>query len=255
VRASHHDVRSGVTTSRRPSTQAGDALEQPHSSAAGHVVEIDLSQFGRYGGWRWTRSGRPKTTRAATRSSLSGDRSRWTEVARAAANDRALDIEFSPYPARYIRIEQTGWDLIYWWSIHGVSVKSAPYTPVITASASHNNVLSGADNIAQALDGTQHALEYLCCAATGHWFELDLNQVRSVSGLALDTSASPTTIRAVTQSAYPPTTANGQKWPATTATIGPWLSALGTPGALHPYCADRLGRPLWWSIHGVSVKG
>ncbi len=68
-------------------------------------------------------AGSPKDYPRGYAVSLSSDRNRWTEVARTPHNDRPLDIEFHPYPARYIRIEQIGSDPVYWWSIHGVTVK------------------------------------------------------------------------------------------------------------------------------------
>jgi hypothetical protein len=34
-----------------------------------------------------------------------------------------LAVNFSPRPARYIRIEQTGSSDRWWWSIHGITIK------------------------------------------------------------------------------------------------------------------------------------
>jgi hypothetical protein len=193
VRASHYDVQSGVDNilqaiDGKPETRWSSRIPQQ----PGMWFEIDLNQVRMVRGVALDSAGSPKDYPRGYAVSLSSDRNQWTEVARAAANDRALDIEFSPYPARYIRIEQTGQDPVYWWSIHGISVKSTKYTPVVTASASHNNVLSGADNIAQALDGNPNTRwSTRVVQQPGMWFELDLNQVRSVSGLGLDSAGSP----------------------------------------------------------------
>ncbi|MFN8453862.1 MAG: discoidin domain-containing protein [Anaerolineae bacterium] len=136
----------------------------------------------------------------------STNRSQWQEVARNDRNDRALDVSFNPTRARYIRIEQTGSSDRWWWSIHEVKVKFGQETepppspppgetgeePKIKANASHNSVLTGEDNLAQALDGrpdtrwSSRALQ-----APGMWFELDLITARSVSGLTLDNSPAP----------------------------------------------------------------
>jgi len=54
---------------------------------------------------------------------LSTDRANWTEVARSDQNSRQLDVSFTPRPARYIVIEQTGRSDAWWWSIHGITVR------------------------------------------------------------------------------------------------------------------------------------
>ena len=54
---------------------------------------------------------------------LSKDRAQGEEVARNDHNAGALDVTFSPRPARYIYIEQTGRSDRWWWSIHKVNVK------------------------------------------------------------------------------------------------------------------------------------
>jgi hypothetical protein len=55
---------------------------------------------------------------------LSEDGVHWEEVARDDHNDRPLDIAFGPRQARYIRVEQTGHDDHWWWSIHQITIKS-----------------------------------------------------------------------------------------------------------------------------------
>ena len=54
---------------------------------------------------------------------LSTDGQGWEEVARLDQNDRTLEVSFSPRPARYIRVEQTGSTDNWWWSIHGVTIR------------------------------------------------------------------------------------------------------------------------------------
>jgi len=144
VRSSHYDVRSGVDNilqaiDGKPETRWSSRIPQQ----PGIWFEIDLNQVRTVSGLALDNAGSPKDYPRGYAVSLSSDGVRWSEVARTPHNDRPLDVKFSPYPARYIRIEQIGTDPVYWWSIHGVSVKSGKYTPGITASASHNNVLRG----------------------------------------------------------------------------------------------------------------
>jgi hypothetical protein len=120
---------------------------------------------------------------------VSTDGQNWTIVAQNPSNTQPLDVSFSTQSVRFVHIEQTGRNSTYWWSIHELSVTS-PIT--MNVSASHNNVSSGADNLLQAVDGrpetrwSSRALQ-----RPGMWFEIDMNEVRTVSGLALDTAGSP----------------------------------------------------------------
>jgi hypothetical protein len=257
VRASHYDVRSGVDNilqaiDGKPETRWSSRIPQQ----PGMWFEIDLNQVRMVRGLALDTAGSPKDYPRGYAVSLSSDRSRWTEVARAAANDRALDIEFSPYPARYIRIEQTGQDPVYWWSIHGVSVKSTKYTPVITASASHNNVLEGADNIAQALDGRPETRwSTRVVQQPGMWFELDLNQVRSVSGVSLDNAGSPddyprgyVVSLSTDHSQWTEVARNDRNDRALDISFG------ARPARYIRIVQTGSTDRWWWSIHGVSIK-
>ncbi len=120
---------------------------------------------------------------------VSRDGHNWTTVADNPLNDRPLNVTFSPRQVRFIRIEQTGSDPVFWWSIHEFGFSGEVRA---SASASHNNVLVGADNVMQALDGrpeTRWSTRAL--QRPGMWFEIDLNATRTVRGLALDTAGSP----------------------------------------------------------------
>jgi hypothetical protein len=121
---------------------------------------------------------------------LSTEGHNWTTVAEDPNNERPLAVAFSPRPARYVRIEQTGSSDRWWWSIHEVEIKSDGLS--MSATASHHNVFTGGDNVLHAFDGrldtrwSSHALQQ-----AGMWFEIDLNETRVVSGLQLDTAGSP----------------------------------------------------------------
>jgi hypothetical protein len=51
------------------------------------------------------------------------DQRNWVEVARNERNTGSIDVSFSPRPARFIRIEQTGCADRWWWSIHRVGIE------------------------------------------------------------------------------------------------------------------------------------
>jgi hypothetical protein len=86
--------------------------------------ELDLNQVRSVSGLGLDSAGSPNDYPRGYVVSLSTDRSQWAEVARKDLNDRALEISFGARPARYIRIEQTGSADRWWWSIHGVSIKT-----------------------------------------------------------------------------------------------------------------------------------
>jgi len=54
---------------------------------------------------------------------LSENQQNWVEVGRNPQNSGSLDISFTPRPARFIRIEQTGSADRWWWSIHRVGIE------------------------------------------------------------------------------------------------------------------------------------
>jgi hypothetical protein len=128
---------------------------------------------------------------------------------------------------------------------------------VITASASHNNVLSGADNIAQALDGNPNTRwSTRVVQQPGMWFELDLNQVRSVSGLGLDSAGSPNdyprgyVVRLSTDhSQWVEVARNDRNDRALDISFG------SRPARYIRIEQTGSAGSWWWSIHGVSIKG
>jgi hypothetical protein len=176
----------------------------------------------------------------------------WTTVAQNPLNDRPLNVTFSPREVRLIYIEQTGSDPGYWWSIHSIEVSSEVK---MSAQASHNNIWVGADNLAQALDGrpeTRWSSRSL--QAPGMWFELDLHETRTVSGLALDTAGSPDD--------YPRgyvvrLSTDGEGWVevARQAQNDRALEVSFSPQATRYIRIEQTGRASdwWWSIHGVTI--
>jgi hypothetical protein len=258
VRSSHYDARSGVDNILQaidgdPETRWSSRIPQ----GPGMWFEIDLSQVRTVSGLALDNAASPNDYARGYAVTLSGDGVQWTEVARTHHNHGPLDIEFSPHPARYIRVEQIGSDPVYWWSIHGVVITSSAYTPAITASASHNSVYSGADNLAQALDGrSETRWSTRAVQRPGMWFELDLNQVRSVGGLKFDSAGSPND--------YPRgyvvrLSSDHNQWTEVARNEGNDQALDITFGAQparyirveQTGSADRW----WWSIHGVTVKG
>jgi endo-1,3(4)-beta-glucanase len=137
-----------------------------------------------------------------------------------------------------------------------VAVRSSDYTPTITASASHNSVFSGADNLAQALDGRSDTRWSTRAAQRpGMWFVLDLNQVRPVGGLSLDSAGSPND--------YPRgyvvrLSSDHNQWTEVARNDGN-DRALDITFDARPARYIRVEQTgsadqWWWSIHGVTVK-
>ncbi|GAB4544716.1 MAG: hypothetical protein Kow0063_38530 [Anaerolineae bacterium] len=258
VRSSHYNVRSGVDNilqaiDGQPGTRWSSRIPQQ----PGMWFEIDLNEVRLVSGLALDNAGSPRDYPRGYVVSLSSDGVQWTEVVRTPHNERPLDINFNPQPARYIRVEQTGSDPFYWWSIHGITVRSGPYTPPITASASHDNLLAGADNLAQALDGRPETRwSTRAVQQPGMWFELDLNQVRSVSGLRLDNAGSPNdyprgyVVRLSTDHRqWIEVARNERNERALDISFAPRQARyirIEQTGS-----ADRW----WWSIHGVTIKG
>jgi hypothetical protein len=214
--------------------------------------QIDLGQVRPVSQLRLNNDPSPRDYPRGYRVRVSTDGQSWSSVAENPLNDGPLAVTFSRRPVRFIRIEQTGQDPAYWWSIHQIEV-TAEVKP--SASASHNNVLTGADNIAQALDGkpdtrwSSRALQQ-----PGMWFELDLNEIRTVSRLALDTTGSPND--------YPRgyvvrLSTDRQQW-VEVARRDQNNAALDVSFAPRPARYLRIEQTgsadrWWWSIHGVTV--
>jgi len=89
----------------------------------GMWFELDLNKVRTISGLALDTAGSPNDYPRGYIVRVSTDRQAWTEVARNDQNDRALDVSFSPRTVRYLRIEQTGSAVRWWWSVHGVTVK------------------------------------------------------------------------------------------------------------------------------------
>jgi hypothetical protein len=256
AQASHNNIWVGADNlaqalDGRPETRwSSRSLQAP-----GMWFELDLHETRTVSGLALDTAGSPDDYPRGYVVRLSTDGEGWVEVARQAQNNRALEVRFSPRAARYIRVEQTGRASDWWWSIHGVTVSSDPFTPSPTARASHNNVQAGADNLAQALDGrpeTRWSSRSL--QEPGMWFELDLHETRTVSGLALDTTSSPAD--------YPRgyvvrLSTDGEGWVevARQAQNNRALEVSFSPQAARYIRIEQTGRASdwWWSIHGVTI--
>ena len=255
VQASHYNVRAGVDNllqalDGRPDTR----WSSRRSQQPGMWFEIELSDIRLVSGLALDTAGSPRDYPRGYIVSVSTDRSRWVEVARREQNDRALDIAFAAQPARYLRIEQTGSDPVYWWSIHGVNVTAGPAT--FGLSASHNNTFSGADNLGQVLDDQPETRwSTRAVQRSGMWFEIELSAVRPVRGLALDTTGSPND--------YPrgyavSLSTDRSRW-IEVARNDDNDSPVDISFAAQParyLRIEQTGSALrwWWSIHGVVVK-
>ncbi len=190
VSASHNNQQQGEDNlqqalDRNPYTRW--STRQPQQP--GMWVQIDLGQVRTISQVYLNNDPSPRDYPRGYVVRVSLDKTNWTTIAENPLNDRPLNVTFSPRQARYIHIDQTGQDPIFWWSIHGIEITEEIK---ISASASHNNVLVGADNISQAFDGRPETRwSSRAVQQPGMWFEIDLNQTRPVSGLTLNTAPSP----------------------------------------------------------------
>ena len=257
ARASHHNTLTGIDNvaqaiDGRPDTRwSSQAPQQP-----GMWFEIDLNEVRTVSGLTLDTSGSPNDHPRGYRIYLATDRNQWAEVARNDHNTGPLNVNFSPRPVRYIYIEQTASSENWWWSIHQVVVRSTEFSQNLSASASHNNVLSGTDNVSQALDDdptTRWSSQIP--QQPGMWFEIDLKETRPVRGLVLDSAASPDD--------YPRgykilLSTDRQQWAevAQNDHNDRTLDIDFSPRSARYIRIEQTGasNDWWWSIHGITIK-
>jgi hypothetical protein len=215
--------------------------------------QLDLGESRTVSQIRLNNDNSPRDYPRGYRLKVSLDGQNWATVAENPLNNGPFNVAISPRQVRFIRIEQTGSDPTFWWAIHEIDISE---TVKMSASASHNNVLSGNDNLSQALDGrpetrwSSNALQQ-----PGMWFELDLNETRRVNGLTLDTTGSPNDyprgyiVRLSTDhSQWVEVARNDRNDRALDLTFSPHAARyiqIEQTGS-----ADRF----WWSIHEARVK-
>lgn len=184
---------------------------------------------------------------------LSTDGRNWTTVADRPENNGPVDEVFSARPVRFIRLEQTGQSDRWWWSIHEIYLSERARS---TARASHNNVTTGADNLLQALDGNPESRwSSRALQRPGQWFEIDLNERRSIRRLVLDNARSPMD--------YPRgyivrLSEDGQNWGevARNPQNSGLLDISFSPRPARFIRIEQTGSAdrWWWSIHRVGVE-
>jgi hypothetical protein len=141
-------------------------------------------------------------------------------------------------------------------NVSGVDVERPPY-PLIVINASHNDQRTGPDNLLQALDhdpatrwSTRHPQR------RGMWFQIDLNETRPVSGLALDSTGSPED--------YPRgyrvfVAEDRDHWleVASNAQNDRPLNVTFSPRPVRYIYIEQTGDDptYWWSIHGIEIHG
>jgi hypothetical protein len=259
--ASHHNVTSGVdhllqAMDGNPATRWSTQLTQ----RPGMWLEIDLNSIRMVTSLALNTEGSPNDYPRGYIVRFSPDRTNWLEVARRDQNNAPLALTFTGRCARYIRIEQTGQSDLYWWSVHELVVISEPApqggSGQVSATASHNNVTSGADNLLMALNAdaadrwSTRALQQ-----PGMWFEIDLNSIRLVNGLTLDNAASPND--------YPRgyivrVSTDRQLWDevARNPNNTQALNINFSPRCARYLRIEQTGRAdqFWWSIHRVGIR-
>lgn len=257
VSASHNNQQTGADNLQQAidnnsgTRWSSRAVQQP-----GMWFEIDLGEMRTINGLLLNSAGSPQDYPRGYVVWVSSDRSHWQEVVRRPQNDRDLDISFSPHQARYLRIEQIGRSDRWWWSIHEVGVRYGSTEPRLSGRASHNNVQAGADNIAQAFDErseTRWSSREL--QKPGMWFEIDLGEVRTVSGLVLDAAGSP---RDYPRGYVVRSSTDRNRWEevARRPQNDRDLNISFNPRPVRYLRIEQTGRSdqWWWSIHEVRVR-
>ena len=185
---------------------------------------------------------------------LSADGHSWEAVATRPDNDEELNVSFSSRPARYIRIEQTGSDPVYWWSIHRIAISDET---TMSAEASHNNRRHGPDHLLQAFDGhLETRWSTRVVQSPGMWFELDLGRPQTIRGFQFDNTPSPHD--------YPrgyrvQVSTDRTHWTEVAAdpdNSAP-LDVTFAPREVRYIRVEQTGRSdrWWWSIHEIEIKG
>jgi len=131
---------------------------------------------------------------------LSSDGFTFTQVA-SGTGSQFFTAPFSPQPARFILIEQTGSTTANWWSLHELNVYGKPATISSPATTSYlldrtgwNATASSSadgDGGANALDSRQSTRWSTGVPETsGQWFQVDMGQVNTVNSLTIDAGTS-----------------------------------------------------------------
>jgi hypothetical protein len=184
---------------------------------------------------------------------LSIDGQSWGTVAARPNNDRELDVSFPPHQARYIRIQQTGSDSFYWWSIHRIAISDEP---AMGAAASHNNRRLGPDNLTQAFDGhPETRWSTMTVQAPGMWFELDLGQIQMIRGFRFDNTPSPDDYPRGYRVKVSTDKAHWTEVAANPDNDAP-LDVTFAPREVRYIHVEQTGRSgyWWWSIHEIEIK-
>ena len=258
--SSHNNVLVGADNLRQAlDGQAATRWSSRALQVPGMWFEIDLNQVQLVSGLTLSNSRSPSDYPRGYVVRVSMDRSQWTEVARNPQNNGPLNLTFNPRCARYIRVEQTGRSDQYWWSIHELFVSAEALEPgggSVSAAASHNNVLTGPDNLLLALNASASDRWSSRASQTpGMWFEINLGKIRPVNGLTLDNAASPND--------YPRgyvirVSVDRNSWEEV-ARSDPNNQAVNVN--FSPRCArfvrvelTRSSNQVWWSIHRVGLR-
>lgn len=122
------------------------------------------------------------------------DGSNWGDAIASGSGGSTTNINFDAVDARFLRVEQNGSDVFFWWSIHEINVNEAPAEPMElnssewTLSASTTN----STNVNNAIDGNPSTrwTTFGEFQRNGQYFEIDLGSQQSFDQIILDSTAS-----------------------------------------------------------------
>lgn len=168
------------------------------SQRAGQSFEVDLGELNTLAAIELDSAGSANDYPRGYAVYVSNDGSNWgSAIASGAAVSASTTIEFTPVSARFVKIEQTGGDGHYWWSIHNLNIFGEPSdnpqptielldsTPWSLAANRRNSAAGNAIDNNQSTRWTTGQTQ-----RDGQTFEIDLSTVQTFSRIVLDSAAS-----------------------------------------------------------------
>ncbi|MCB0197570.1 MAG: discoidin domain-containing protein, partial [Anaerolineae bacterium] len=125
VSASHNNQHQGIDNLQQAiDNNVYTRWSTQQTQRPGMWFQIDLGESRTVSRLRLDNDNSPRDYPRGYVVKTSPDSNHWETVAEKAINDRPLDVTFNPRQIRFIRVEQTGSDSVFWWSIHGIEIAS-----------------------------------------------------------------------------------------------------------------------------------
>ena len=184
------------------------------------------------------------------------DGSDWgNAVATGSDGSAVTSIDFDPLRARYVKIEQTGADSYYWWSIHDLNINESETNIELNNANWSLSSSTNTDDVENAIDGDDNSRwTTQARQADGQDFIIDLSKVESFDRIVLNSNENPNDY----PRAYDVMVSDDNRnWKLITSDIG-----TGSKTVID--FVDQQARYIkieqtgtsdsyWWSIHDLSI--